>query len=126
MGDVDALYVCTGESLASGPSVDDVSQWHRFGDPASISSVIYSLGEEEVVGDLMRSYPSASAMLKDGTWSSHLMLNQFPKVKEEIQNSNSDDMAEDEETSPEKDEVVVIGGFDVSLSLSDLGHLSAR
>jgi hypothetical protein len=108
--DPEALFVCS-ETTGGGDSAES-STWYRFADAESISSVIVSLGKEEIVKDLRRSYPAAQRMIRDRTWVSGLLKRRFPRVAQIMEGQDLSDDAE--VTGAEKEIDQVDGGFEVS------------
>lgn len=97
--DPTSLFVCS-----SG------SSWYRFSEPASIASVIVSLGRDFVSRDLRRHFPEAAKLADDGTWSNILLMQRFPIVVDIMNGkgvASQDDRKKDVALEVE-------GGFDVS------------
>jgi hypothetical protein len=105
--DPEALFVCS-ESTGGG----DSPTWYHFADAESISSVIVSLGKDEIVKDLQRSYPVSQRMIKDRSWTTGLLKRKFPRVAQIMEGEDLSDDAEP--TEVEKEIAQVDGGFEVS------------
>jgi len=107
--DPNALYVC---SQAPGETATDSLVWHRYGEAESIASVVVSLGKEELVKDLKRSFPASRRMIKRGLWSNEILKRKFPRVAKIMEGQDASEDAEGAET--EKETQLVDGGFEVS------------
>jgi hypothetical protein len=106
-GDKQSLFVCgkVGEN--------NEVKWHRFGDAASIASVIMCLRKEHPSKDLLKAYPAASRLLKSGVWSDVLLKRAFPNVAKWCAVKAGDDLS-DTETKDADVGIKVLGGFVVS------------
>jgi hypothetical protein len=105
--DSEALFVCS-ETTGEG----DSPTWYHFADAESIASVIVSLGKDELVKDLQRSYPVSQRMIKDRSWTTGLLKRRFPRVAQIMEGQDLSDDAEPMEV--EKEIAQVDGGFEVS------------
>jgi len=84
------------------------NEWSRFGDAASVASVICALGKDPVVRHLKRIFPEAAQYVKDGSWRSRVFTSRFPKVAEILSERKLDEDSSARETK----EVLVEGGYD--------------
>lgn len=68
--DLGSLYVCK-------PVTGERPKWQKFSKPEEISSVIVSLGKDPVAQELLRTFPEADALIRNGRWSQLLLKRQF-------------------------------------------------
>lgn len=107
--DREALFLCSRESR---------TQWYRFSAAPKIASVIVSLGRDPAARELRKAFPEASALIKDGSWSSALWKSQYPKLDDAIVGRTMNVDTENE-GSPRME---VEGGFDVSILIMCVFH----
>jgi hypothetical protein len=76
--DLSALFVCVENAKKADATVSGT--WHYYQFPENIASVILCLGKASVAKELRRSYPEASQMIRDGTWTERILKRAYPHV----------------------------------------------
>ncbi len=97
--------------------------WQRYNDNATIASVIVSLGKQNIVKDLKRSYPGANELIVSGLWSDLLLKRAFPGVAKYLAGRAGPDSNADVES---EGVIEVEGGFEVRLYAVIMGTLLLR
>jgi hypothetical protein len=98
--DPDSLFVFVPGDSRGGQG----DKWHRYAYPETIASIISSLGKDEVVKDIKRSFPAAALMHKEGTWSNALLKRHFPNAIKPRVSLEEDGESSDQEVPPDSQE----------------------
>ena len=79
--DPTSLFICQ-DVPDPGNATTTHKQWRRFHKPEEIASVIVCLGKDPLCETLKESFPEATKVIKDRSWSTKLFQRIFPQDKE--------------------------------------------